>query len=132
LEAEYNDLRKDSQHNDVPEAQITKAEDLSQLIVDQSKYVDKLLSESTRVVSGIMKVDPPVDAILHSVEFIVSYGVGITPQWALIQWKGPSPANGSALSAAGQRTNVLNIALGPSNGAEQNRLIQNQTVSSPH
>jgi hypothetical protein len=73
--------------------------------------------------------DPPIDGILHSVQFVVAYGGGITPSWTLITWKGPG-LNAPAASAQGTRTNILNLALGPRTGAtkstpEQNRLINN-------
>jgi hypothetical protein len=72
--------------------------------------------------------DPPVDSLLHSVQFVVTYGASLSPSWTLLQWKGPSPAGGSTGSATGQRTHLLNIALGPVGSGEQNRLIQNQLI----
>jgi len=73
--------------------------------------------------------DPPIDGILHSVQFVVAYGAGITPSWTLINWKGPG-LNAPGVSAQGVRTNILNLALGSRTGAtkatlEQNRLINN-------
>jgi hypothetical protein len=69
--------------------------------------------------------NPPIDGLLHSVQFIVTNGASITPNWTLLQWKGPGITVPGA-SVSGVRTNTLNIALGPT--TEQNRLIQNQTV----
>jgi hypothetical protein len=71
--------------------------------------------------------NPPIDGLLHSIQFVVTYGAGITPNWSLLMWKGPGVTVPGA-SLSGVRTNILNIALGPT--AEQNRLIQNQVVSS--
>jgi uncharacterized protein YdbL (DUF1318 family) len=73
--------------------------------------------------------DPPIDSILHSIQFVVAYGGGITPSWTLINWKGPG-LNAPGASAQGVRTNILNLALGPRTGAtkstpEQTRLINN-------
>jgi len=93
-------------------------------------YTDDLLEAAVKAVGEIQKIDPPLDSLLHSVEFILSYGATLSPGWTLLEWKGPSPASGSAFSASGQRTHVLNIALGAVGNAEQNRLIQNQTVAS--
>jgi hypothetical protein len=76
----------------------------------------------------LKRIDPPLDSLLHSVSFVLTYGASATPNWTLLQWKGPSPSGASTFAAAGQRTHVLNIALGP-NAGEQNRLIQNQTVA---
>jgi hypothetical protein len=78
-------------------------------------------------------VDPPIDSVLHSVNFVVSYGAGISPSWSLLQWKGPGAGNTPLLSASGQRTHTLNITLGPKSGEpaiSQNalRLITDQTI----
>ncbi len=80
------------------------------------------------------QVDPPVDSVLHSLQFVVSYGANVTPSWSLLQWKGPGQT-GNLLSASGIRTHNLNLALGPRSGAapisqDATRLIQNQTVRS--
>jgi hypothetical protein len=60
-------------------------------------------------------VDPPIDSVLHSLTFVISYGANITPNWTLIQWKGPGQ-NGSLLSASGLRTHLLVISMGPRSG----------------
>jgi hypothetical protein len=80
------------------------------------------------------QVDPPIDSVLHSLTFVISYGAGVSPSWTLLQWKGPSQ-NGNLLSATGTRTHILNIALGPRVGAaavsqDALRLITNQTIRS--
>jgi hypothetical protein len=80
------------------------------------------------------QVDPPIDSVLHSLTFVISYGANVSPSWTLLQWKGPSQ-NGNLLSATGTRTHTLNIALGPRTGApavsqDALRLINNQTVRS--
>jgi hypothetical protein len=77
--------------------------------------------------------DPPIDSILHSVQFVVSYGASVTPSWSLIAWKGPG-LNAPGASAQGTRTNMLQLAFGSRNGAgtmvsqEQLRLIQNANL----
>ncbi len=80
------------------------------------------------------QVDPPVDSVLHSLQFVVSYGANVTPSWTLLQWKGPGQA-GNFASASSARTHNLQLALGPRSGAasisqDATRLIQNQTVRS--
>lgn len=58
--------------------------------------------------------------------FCLVYNASVTPNWSLLVWKGPGlTVPGASLS--GTKTNVLNIALGAP--GEQNRLIQNITVS---
>ena len=83
--------------------------------------------KAKRVADGIVsfKPNPPIDGLLHSVEFIVTYGGSVSPTWTLLLWKGPGTLPG--LSAQGVRTNSLNIALGPA--SEQTRLITNQLIS---
>ena len=80
-----------------------------------------------RIADGIVsfKPNPPIDGLLHSVQFIVTYGGSISPTWTLLLWKGPGTLPG--ISAQGVRTNNLNIALGPT--SEQSRLITNQLIS---
>ena len=79
------------------------------------------------------QVDPPIDSVLHSVNFVVSYGAGISPSWSLLQWKGPGAGGTPLLSASGQRTHTLNLSLGPRSGGpaisgDALRLINNQTI----
>ena len=86
------------------------------------------------VASASFTPDPPIDSILHSVQFVVSYGASITPSWTLISWKGPG-LNAPAASAQGARTHLLQIALGPRNPSskstqEQQRLINNAILLS--
>ena len=56
--------------------------------------------------------DPPIDSIAHSVQFVVAFGAGVSPSWALAAWKGPA-LNGPFASAGGGRTHTLNMVLGP-------------------
>jgi hypothetical protein len=98
----------------------------AKMVADHAQAVQKIAA--TIAVSP----DPPIDSVLHSVQFVVAYGASATPSWTLIQWKGPG-LNGPALSGQGQRTHILQLALGPraasdKTTAEQARLIQNTTV----
>ncbi|WP_316195176.1 MULTISPECIES: hypothetical protein [unclassified Bradyrhizobium] len=113
----------------VPEQQVVPTEDKKNEAVAQQQYVNDLETEANKILAGLKRIDPPLDSLLHSVSFVLTYGASATPNWTLLQWKGPSPSGASTFAAAGQRTHVLNIALGP-NAGEQNRLIQNQTVAS--
>lgn len=113
---------------EVTEKQVVDLEAKKDEALVQQKYVSDLEAETNKVLGGLKHVDPPIDSLLHSVSFVLSYGASASPNWTLLQWKGPSPSGASTFAAAGQRTHVLNIALGP-NAGEQNRLIQNQTVA---
>jgi hypothetical protein len=96
----------------------------------------KKQADSAMAISNALpaQVDPPIDSVLHSLTFVISYGANVSPNWTLLQWKGPSQ-NGNLLSATGARTHTLNIALGPRVGApavsqDALRLINNQTIRS--
>ncbi len=80
------------------------------------------------------QVDPPINSVLHSLQFVVNVGASVTPSWTLLQWKGPGQS-GNFLSASSVRTHNLQLALGPRSGSasistDATRLIQNQTVRS--
>jgi hypothetical protein len=99
-------------------------------VADHAQAVQKI------VATIAVNPDPPIDSVLHSVQFVLAYGASVTPSWNLIQWKGPG-LSGPAISGQGQRTHILQIALGPraasdKTGAEQARLIQNATVLLSH
>jgi hypothetical protein len=93
----------------------------------------QLLQKNVALLS--VSPDPPIDSILHSVQFVLSFGASVTPSWTFIRWKGPG-LNSPAAAAQGVRTNILQLAFGPraASGAkvseEQYRLIQNATVLS--
>ncbi|MGP0088684.1 MAG: hypothetical protein ACLPKB_01790 [Xanthobacteraceae bacterium] len=101
-----------------------------QLVIDAANYAKHAKKQETIAAAIEQKFanylpNPPIDGLLHSVQFVVTYGANVSPNWTLLQWKGPSLTVPGA-SAQGARTHTLNIALGPP--AEQARLIQNQTV----
>lgn len=56
------------------------------------------------------KPNPPIDALTHSVQFIITYGASITPTWTLVRWQGPT---GPLAFATGVTTHTLNIAIAP-------------------
>ncbi len=96
----------------------------SKLFVQDARTKEQ---KAKRIANGIVsfKPNPPIDGLLHSVQFVVTYGGSVSPTWTLLLWKGPGTPPG--LSAQGVRTNSLNIALGPT--TEQSRLITNQLIS---
>jgi hypothetical protein len=99
---------------------------IAKTIADHAQAVQKIAAQI-----GV-NPDPPIDSVLHSVQFVLAYGASITPSWTMIQWKGPA-LNGPAAAGQGQRTHILQLALGPRTvsdkiSQEQARLIQNATV----
>ena len=125
-------LHRNTPTSTIPESDVLEAEGDKDIAVAQQAHAAELESQANQIASGLTRIDPPIDALLHSVQFVLSYGASVSPNWTLLQWKGPSPSGASTAALSGQRTHVLNIALGPVGNAEQNRLIQNQTVASPH
>ena len=73
------------------------------------------------------QIDPPIDAVSHSLQFVVAYGVNISPSWLLLQWKGPGQS-GNLFSATNTRTHSLSIAIGP---RETNSAATTGTAASP-
>lgn len=72
--------------------------------------------------------DPPIDSLSHAVNFIVTIGGGLSPNWALLHWKGPATL-GNLVSASAIRTHTLNIAMGSPSAApstDVERLLNNQ------
>jgi hypothetical protein len=72
--------------------------------------------------------DPPIDSLSHALNFIVTVGAGISPNWALVHWKGPATL-GNLVAFSGMRTHTLNIAMGSPAAAPSTdvaRLLNNQ------
>ncbi len=129
LEIAYNNLSEamDGIHaNDYPKQSAICATTLTQAADQATKNANALPNQ----------IDPPIDAVGHTVTFVVTYGAGISPSWSLLQWKGPGAGTGSPmLSATGVRTHTLSLALGPRSGGpaigtDALRLINNQVVRS--
>jgi hypothetical protein len=81
--------------------------------------------------------NPPIDSISHSLNFVVTFGASVSPNWTLLNWKGPTNA-GNLGTYAGIRTHTLAIALGSpsaSTNTEAARVLNNdsfrQSIQSP-
>ena len=126
-EAALTDIQK-APGRTVPKSLVDHATDAAknaQTYAEGAKNDLKAVAKIEAQFAGL-KLNPPVDGLLHSLQFIVVYSASVTPNWSLLVWKGPGlTVPGASLS--GTKTNVLNIAFGAP--GEQNRLIQNITVS---
>jgi hypothetical protein len=78
---------------------------------------------------GNLPPNPPIDAISHQTQFIVTLSANAAPNWTLVHFHGPETGS-SLFSASRGFTHTLNIAMGsPSNnglnlvGAEQLRQL---------
>jgi hypothetical protein len=60
-------------------------------------------------------VRPPLTVMGQTLQFILSYTGSVSPTWTFVRFQGP---NNPFFAAAGQRTHILNIAIGPSQMAE--------------
>jgi hypothetical protein len=120
--------KADAAAEEFPETQVQLAEqDQSEADTNkQNAKKDEVTASKIEKMLTAFKPNPPIDGLLHSLQFIVMYGGSVTPNWSLLLWKGPGLTVPGAL-LSGTRTHVLNIALG--SPGEQNRLIQNITVS---
>ena len=113
----------------VPQTTIDKASSAATqagVFADNAKQQLKAVVGATKDLTTY-KPDPPLDALGHSVQFVVNYGGSVTPSWSLIAWKGPGLAVPGA-SASGIRTNIMNIAFGPAD--QQTDLLLKQTLTS--
>ena len=108
---------------------VKTAELAAKYLKDYDSYATAVAAKANADLSSFKKykTDPPVDGLLHYVNFVLAYGGGVSPNWSFIAWKGPS-STGPLASAQANRTHTLQIALAPNSG-EQNRLIQNQAIS---
>ncbi len=118
------DPKKDAKNASFENGALVCAENLTWLSNNVSIFVSDIPNQ----------IDPPIDSVLHSLQFVISYGANVTPSWTLLQWKGPGQS-GNFLSASGIRTHNLQLALGPRSGQasisqDATRLITNQTVKS--
>jgi hypothetical protein len=80
--------------------------------------------------------DTPIDSITHTAKFVVTLGANVTPNWSLVQFKGPGLNSPLAFATRG-RTNTLDVVLGapavPGGKAlseEQNRQLFNIQLDS--
>jgi hypothetical protein len=110
-----------------------KYRDLAVESAAHAQLVAKFVGDVAKGLSQF-RPDPPIDSLLHQVQFVVSYGANITPSWTLINWKGPG-FSGNLAAASGVRTHLLQIGLGPPAGvgtasSDALRLIQNQSFLS--
>jgi len=107
---------------------VTNAQNAAEAAASAEKDAKAQQDKAASIATGLssFKPNPPIDALLHSVQFVVTYGGGIAPNWSLLLWKGPGLTIPGA-SLSGVRTNILNIAFGPT--TEQDRLILNQTIT---
>ena len=73
--------------------------------------------------------DPPIDSLSHSVQFVVALSGNVTPNWTLVNFKGPG-ANGSLASGSYTTTHTLNISMGSPGAlpAEQARQLNNLVI----
>jgi hypothetical protein len=114
------------------------APDLLRTQPDLTKEIQALQAEATAAAGEIDKAkkevddvikelprDPPIDSLSHSVKFVVAVSGSLSPNWLLVNFRGPS-ANGSLLSGAHTRTHTLSIAMG--SPEEQARQLNNLVI----
>lgn len=81
----------------------------AQEITDQASAAQKTGAASW----ALMPKDAPLDAIVHTTRFTVTTNLNVTPNWLLVQYKGPGNA-GNFFSAERKRYHNLDITMGPS------------------
>jgi hypothetical protein len=73
--------------------------------------------------------DPPIDALSHSIQFVVALTGNATPSWTLVDVKGPGAA-GNLLSGSHTVTHTLAIAMGSPSALpnDQSRQLNNLVI----
>jgi hypothetical protein len=109
---------------------------LDQLLADIQKIADgaKNAKDAVDKVLDGLPHDPPIDALSHSVNFVVALSGNVTPTWSLVRFKG---LTGTFASGSHSNTHTLSIAMGSPAAlpGEQNRQLNNlillQALSPP-
>jgi hypothetical protein len=89
--------------------------------------ISQLKNQRTNLVKAIPKptkpkLDPPIDAISHQVQFTIAYNASANPTWTMLNFKGPSPTSGNFFSAMATNIHTLTIVMGePSSAAVNNQ-----------
>ena len=125
-----DDVQPRIDKEEIDEAIVVMAEDYSAYVKEATTSIKARVKAAEKDLTALnkFKPDPPIDGLLHSVQFVVTYGANISPNWSFLAWKGPSIST-PGVSASAIRTHTLNIALGTP-GKEPERLIQNQAITS--
>jgi hypothetical protein len=114
-------LKSAPQRRDEIEALQKEAKKAGESIGKAKESVDKVV--------GVLPRDPPIDSLSHSVKFVVAVSGNVSPNWALVHFRGPAPTNTPLFSAAHSRTHTLSIAMGsPSAPEEQVRALNNLVI----
>jgi hypothetical protein len=81
-----------------------------------------MYSQIEAAIRAQMKMpDPPIDAISHQVQFVVAWNANVTPNWSLVNFKGPASGAGALASGTDTNTHTLTIVMGvPNSQALQN------------
>ncbi len=73
------------------------------------KMFTEYASDASDYVAGLPPIDPPIQTIGQSVQFMLIYGGNVTPTWTFVRFKGP---NAPLFSADKTRMHLLTITLG--------------------
>jgi hypothetical protein len=133
IQATYDDARRVNGALSAADAEFGKAKNEAtelqrQLSPERYKelkpQIDKLLEEAKKaasraidaksavetVINGLPR-DPPIDSLSHSVKFVVALSASVSPNWLLVDFRGPT-ASGTLASGSYTRTHTLSIAMG--------------------
>jgi hypothetical protein len=108
-------------------------------VAADAKAATDLLTKAKQTATNAWELlprDTPIDSITHTSKFVVTLGANVTPNWSLVQFKGPGLNSPFAIATRG-RTNTLDVVLGapaiPGGKAlsdEQNRQLFNIQLDS--
>ena len=77
----------------------------------RAQTLTALAQKNAALAQNLTTPDPPIESIGQSMNFVVTVGASISPNWTYLHWK--APANSASLAGvSGIRTHTLNIAMG--------------------
>jgi hypothetical protein len=129
------------------DAAVSKVGEARAIALDMETQTDKVKAALTRgdaaekianaartAVAGTIEWlphDAPIDSLTHSVNFVIAVSGNATPNWTLVNFKGPG-ANGNLISGTYTVTHTLAIAMGAPGGqiasGEQLRQLNNLVI----
>jgi hypothetical protein len=83
------------------------------------------INEIDTTVLPALPRDPPIDGISHSVKFVIAMSASVSPNWVLVNFRGPT-AGGTFASGTYSRTHTLSISMG--SPGEQARQLNNLVI----
>jgi hypothetical protein len=90
----------------------TGADDQHKLALEILQCLKTIQNTVKLLIPTPSPTSPPIDAISHQVNFVISWSASANPTWTFIRFKGPTPSSGSFMTASESNTHNLTIVIG--------------------